>query len=88
VEVGLRGDAFGRYGVRRLVGGAALVGAGLLDPARWEDALGTAAAFEGLRAPPGALTLWSVRYPDGLDPFAGVHPRFPDAPPFVPLGQA
>jgi tRNA pseudouridine38-40 synthase len=88
VEVGLRGDAFGRYGVRLLVGGAALVGAGVLDPARWEHALETATAFEGLRAPAGALTLWSVRYPDGLDPFAGVHPRLPGEPPFVPLGQA
>jgi tRNA pseudouridine38-40 synthase len=88
VEVGLRGDAFGRYGVRLLVGGAALVAAGLLDTERWERALETAEAFDGLRAPAGALTLWSVSYPDGLDPFAGVPPRLPALPPFVPLGQA
>jgi len=88
VEVGLRGDAFGRYGVRLLVGGAALVAAGMLESARWERALESAEAIEGLRAPAGALTLWSVGYPDGLDPFAGVSPRLPATPPFVPLDQA
>jgi tRNA pseudouridine38-40 synthase len=88
VEVGLRGDAFGRYGVRLLVGGAALVAAGVLDAARWERALDTAEAFEGLRAPAGALTLWSVGYPEGMEPFARVRPRLPATPPFVPLDQA
>ena len=88
VEVGLRGDAFGRYGVRLLVGGAALVAAGLLHTTQWERALEAAEAFDGLRAPASALSLWSVGYPDGLDPFAGVRPRLPDSPPFVPLGQA
>lgn len=88
VEVGLRGDAFGRYGVRLLVGGAVLVGAGLVEPSTWERALDTATAFEGLRAPAAGLTLWSVRYPEGLDPFAAVTPRLPGEPPFVPLDQA
>jgi tRNA pseudouridine38-40 synthase len=88
VEVGLRGDAFGRYGVRLLVGGAVLVGAGLVARSAWEDALETATAFEGLRAPAAALTLWAVGYPAPLDPFAGVRPRLPDAPPFVELDQA
>jgi tRNA pseudouridine38-40 synthase len=88
VEIGLRGDAFGRYGVRLLVGGAALVGAGLVEAAVWERALDTALPFQGLRAPAGALTLWSVRYPERLDPFAGVTPRLPQEPPFESLGQA
>ncbi len=88
VEVGLRGDAFGRYGVRLLVGGAVLVGAGLVDDGTWERALDLGTAFEGLRAPAAGLTLWSVGYPGALDPFAGVTPRLPGEPPFVPLDQA
>lgn len=88
VEVGLRGDAFGRYGVRLLVGGAVLVGAGLVARGTWERALETATAFEGLRAPSAALTLWEVGYPEVLDPFTGVRPRLPDVPPFVGLDQA
>jgi tRNA U38,U39,U40 pseudouridine synthase TruA len=88
VEVGLRGDAFGRYGVRLLVGGAVLVGAGLVDEGTWERALETATAFEGLRAPAAGLTLWSVGYSRRLDPFAEVTPRLPGEPPFVPLDQA
>ena len=85
VEVGLRGDAFGRYGVRLLVGGAVLVGAGLVEAATWERALDAAAPFGGLRAPAGALTLWAVGYPSGLDPFTTVAPAFPREPPFVPV---
>ena len=88
VEVALVGDAFGRYGVRLLVGGAALLGAGVVDPRTWERALESASVFEGLRAPAGALTLWSVGYPGGLEPFTGPRPRLPDRPPFVPLLQA
>ena len=88
VEVGLRGDAFGRYGVRLLVGGAVLVGAGLIERSAWESALDTATTFEGLRAPASALTLWAVGYPAALDPFADVDPRVPGEPPFVPLDQA
>ena len=88
VEIGLRGDAFGRYGVRLLVGGAVLVGAGIVEQDAWERALDTATAFEGLRAPAAGLTLWEVGYPAALDPFAGVRPRLPGEPPFVPLDQA
>jgi tRNA pseudouridine38-40 synthase len=88
VELALVGDAFGRYGVRLLVGGAVLVGAGLLEMRTWERALDEAARFDGLRAPAGGLTLWGVHYPERLDPFAGVVPRLPREPPFVPLDQA
>jgi len=88
VEIGLRGDAFGRYGVRLLVGGAVLVGAGLVEQSTWERALDTATAFEGLRAPAAGLTLWAVGYPAVLDPFGDVGARLPGEPPFVPLAQA
>ena len=88
VEIALRGDAFGRYGVRLLVGGAVLVGAGLAGEGTWERALDAATAFEGLRAPAPGLTLWGVGYPEELEPFAGVTPRLPAVPPFVPLDQA
>jgi tRNA pseudouridine38-40 synthase len=88
VELALRGDAFGRYGVRLLVGGAVLVGAGLVDERTWEGALESATAFEGLRAPAAGLTLWTVGYPERLEPFAGASPRLPGSPPFVPLDQA
>lgn len=88
VEVGVRGDAFGRYGVRLLVGAAVLVGAGLVDAGRWERALETATPFDGLRAPAGALTLWAVGYPVGLDPFLAVAPAIPREPPFLPVDQA
>src|SRR5215468_1250103 len=71
VELRLRGDAFGRYGVRLLVGGAALVAAGKLSLAAWDAALAGEAAIEGLRAPAGGLTLWEVGYPPALDPFVG-----------------
>lgn len=88
VEVGLRGDGFGRYGVRLLVGGAVLVGAGLVEARTWERALDAATPFDGLRAPAGALTLWSVGYPAGLDPFSAVAPAIPREPPFLPVDQA
>jgi len=87
-EITLRADAFGRHGVRLLVGGAVLVGAGLVDVETWERALDAAAPFAGLRAPGGALTLWAVGYPGRLDPFAGVSPNLPGVPPFVPVDQA
>ncbi len=75
---GLRGDAFGRYGVRLLVGGAVLVGAGLVEAETWERALDTATPFEGLRAPAAALTLWAVGYPRRPRPLRGRGAR--DAP--------
>ena len=88
IEIGLVGNAFGRYGVRLLVGGAVLVGAGVVAPAAWERALDEAARFEGLRAPAAALTLWAVGYPPPLDPFATAAPRLPGSPPFVAVDQA
>jgi len=68
-EARLRGDAFGRYQVRYLVGGAAAVACGALSEQEWEDALGSAREVPGLKAPPEGLVLWSVAYPEALDPF-------------------
>jgi tRNA pseudouridine38-40 synthase len=88
VEVRLRGDAFGRYGVRLLVGGAVLVAAGRLQRSAWDAALGGEAGIEGLRAPAAGLTLWGVGYPPALDPFVGHLAEVPQHPPFVPIDQA
>lgn len=88
VEVRLRGDAFGRYGVRLLVGGAALVAAGRLERSAWDAALGGEAGLDGLRAPAAGLTLWEVGYPAALDPFVGHLAEVPRHPPFVPIAQA
>jgi tRNA U38,U39,U40 pseudouridine synthase TruA len=88
VEVRLRGDAFGRYGVRLLVGGAVLVATGRLDRSAWEAALAGDRRFQGLRAPAAGLTLWEVGYPPALDPFVGHLAPLPRRPPFVPVDQA
>jgi len=88
VEVRLHGDAFGRYGVRLLVGGAALVAAGQLSLDAWDAALAGEARIEGLRAPASGLTLWEVGYPPALDPFAGHLAAVPEFPPFAAVTQA
>ena len=88
VELALRGDSFGRHGVRLLVGGAVLVGAGRVDGVTWERALDRASPFPGLRAPAAGLTLWNVVYPAALAPFGAVRPRLPGAPPFLGVDQA
>jgi hypothetical protein len=76
---GCAADAFGRYGVRLLVGGAVLVGAGLVAT----EHVGACAAerrrrSRGCVAPAGALTLWEVGYAAQLEPFAGIAPRVPE----------
>jgi len=68
-EARLRGDSFGRYQVRYLVGGAVAVACGALPAREWADALGSAREIAGLKAPAEGLVLWSVAYPEGLDPF-------------------
>jgi tRNA pseudouridine38-40 synthase len=87
LEVRLRGDGFGRFGVRLLVGGAARLATGSLGWHEWEAALDHGAPIRGLRAPAAGLTLWAVGYPELLDPFAGAEARLPGLPPFTPLGQ-
>ena len=82
-EVRLSGDGFGRYQVRALVGGAALVAAGCLPRPTWREALERATRFEGLLAPPQGLILWSVDF-GAEGPFAGQRgERCPPEPPFI-----
>lgn len=85
-EARLRGDSFGRYQVRYLVGGAVAVACGALAESAWEDALGAAVEIPGLKAPAEGLVLWSVAYPAPLDPFTpGERERgegLPAGPPF------
>jgi tRNA pseudouridine38-40 synthase len=87
LEVRLRADGFGRFGVRLLVGGAMLVATGQLDWPQWEAALDSGAPIRGLRAPAAGLTLWAVGYPENVDPFAQAAVRVPERPPFIPLDQ-
>jgi tRNA pseudouridine38-40 synthase len=82
-ELRLRGDGFGRYQVRALVGGAALVASGQLEPALWRAALEEARPFPGLLAPPHGLTLWAVSYP-GTELFGAREDLAPRGPPFDP----
>ena len=77
-EVRLRGDSFGRYQVRYLVGSALAVAAGLLSEERFLGALERGEPISGLKAPAHGLTLWEVRYPAELDPFRGIRPVLPD----------
>jgi tRNA pseudouridine38-40 synthase len=85
-EARLRGDSFGRYQVRYLVGGAVAVACGALSMQEWEDALGSAREIAGLKAPAEGLVLWSVAYPSGLDPFTREEREraegLPPGPPF------
>ncbi|MGO9832342.1 MAG: tRNA pseudouridine(38-40) synthase TruA [Myxococcaceae bacterium] len=67
-ELRLQGSGFGRYQVRALVGGAALVASGGLPLSAWRAALEEATAFSGLLAPPQGLVLWAVDY-GGRGPF-------------------
>jgi tRNA pseudouridine38-40 synthase len=85
-ELRLSGSGFGRYQVRALVGGAALLAAGRLAEAAWRAALDDAVRFAGMLAPPRGLTLWALDYA-GQGPFdAERKPRLPDGPPFESLG--
>ena len=86
-EARLRGDGFGRYQVRYLVGSALLTAAGGLSEERYRAALDTATSIPGLKAPAQGLLLWQVHYPSDKDPFppeertAG--PHLPRSPPFL-----
>jgi tRNA pseudouridine38-40 synthase len=91
VEVRLRGDGFGRYMVRALVGGAVSVARGEWSQAGFSEALARGAsgprrsALE--RAPANGLVLWNVEYDEKDDPFTADErreaPNVPDAPPFL-----
>jgi len=85
-EARLQGDSFGRYQVRYLVGGAVAAACGALPAQDWEDALRSAREIAGLKAPPEGLTLWSVAYPEAVDPFTREERErgegLPPGPPF------
>lgn len=78
VEVQVEGDSFGRFQVRLLVGTALEVATGALTMDAWHRAITRRERISGVRAAPEPLVLWSVRYPDALDPFSEKERR--DAP--------
>lgn len=85
-EVRLRGDGFGRYQVRYLVGSALLTAAGVLSEELFRSALDSGTSIPGLKAPAHGLLLWEVLYPPAVDPFPAQEraraPGLPLAPPF------
>ncbi|HEX8823581.1 MAG TPA: tRNA pseudouridine(38-40) synthase TruA [Archangium sp.] len=82
-EARLRGDGFGRYQVRYLVGSALLTAAGALPEEHYRAALDSGTPIPGLKAPAKGLLLWEVRYAPELDPFT---PEERARPPGLPLG--
>jgi len=86
-EARLRGDGFGRYQVRYLVGSALLTAAGGLDEGLYRAALDTGAPISGLKAPAQGLVLWEVFYPPDKEPFSLEErrraPGLPAPPPFL-----
>lgn len=81
-ELRLRGSGFGRYQVRALVGGAALVASGQRTAEAWRAALEDGVRFAGLLAPAHGLILWALDYA-GHSPFDGKLPaHLPGGPPF------
>jgi len=86
LEVRLRGSGFGRYQVRALLGGAALVAGGHLTEKAWTAALEDASRFAGILAPAQGLTLWAQDY-GGKGPFEDeASARLPVGPPFDAVG--
>lgn len=91
VDVRLRGEGFGRYMVRYLVGGAVAVASGAWSHAGFEDALAHGETKERpkelSRAPAHGLVLWSVDYPAADDPFTAEEriaaANVPATPPFL-----
>jgi tRNA pseudouridine38-40 synthase len=85
-EARLRGDGFGRYQVRYLVGSALLTASGALSEELFRAALDSGTPIPGLKAPARGLVLWEVRYPPELDPFPPEErarpPGLPQEPPF------
>lgn len=86
LEARLVGPGFGRYMVRFLVGSALAVAAGELPEAVYLRGLESGTPFGAVKAPPGGLTLWEVRYPAEYDPFSAeerrLAPGVPREPPF------
>lgn len=87
LEVRLSGPRFARYMVRLLVGSLVAVVRGELSEADFRAGLDAARPLPEVRAPARGLTLWEVRYPEGLDPFSAADRTsaagVPNAPPFA-----
>lgn len=64
------GEAFARHMVRMLVGGLLAVSRGEVTLEVFRMALLHQRNFDCPTAPPEPLTLWSVGYPEALDPFS------------------
>ncbi|MDP1918819.1 MAG: tRNA pseudouridine(38-40) synthase TruA [Myxococcales bacterium] len=88
LDVRVRGDRFGKYMVRSLIGGAVAVASGAWSKEEFAEALarGSTADPEGPeqtrrrlghgdRAPAAGLVLWSVEYPPADDPFTAQERR-------------
>jgi len=69
VTLGFRGEAFARHMVRMLVGGLTAVSRGEVALDTFRAGLDAQRPFHCPTAPPEPLTLWSVGYPPGNDPF-------------------
>lgn len=90
LDLRVRGDRFGKYMVRYLVGGAVAVATGAWSKDAFAEALAGGAAVdrpgEVERALAAGLVLWSVEYPAADDPFPATARReargVPRAPPF------
>lgn len=82
LEVRLRGEGFGRYMVRYLVGAAVAYACGVLEEGTLRAALDHATPFAGLKAPGKGLVLWAVEYPPQLAPFDSRGISLPAGPPF------
>lgn len=63
------GEGFARFMVRMLVGGALQVSRGEISLDTFRSGLEQQQNFGCPKAPPEALTLWAVGYPEELDPF-------------------
>ncbi len=87
VDVRLKGDAFGRFQIRHLIGAAVRVARGEGPESEFVRGLSEARPFKNLRAPPEGLVLWELFYPEAFDPFTAEERRSPQglpaAPPFA-----
>ncbi|HME89790.1 MAG TPA: tRNA pseudouridine(38-40) synthase TruA [Myxococcaceae bacterium] len=87
LEIRLRGDAFGRYQARYLVGSAVAAATGAVSVEQYRAGIERAVAFSGVKAPAQGLVLWEIAYPPGLDPFLPQErqqpPGLPGKPPFA-----
>jgi len=72
VTLRLEAPAFARHMVRMLVGGLSAVARGEVSLDTFRAGLVSQRNFHCPTAPPEPLTLWSVGYPPGLDPFSEV----------------